>query len=44
MLPSALQTTYLTGGVLISASTFCCWMSNSTTEAVDERRSDPVPP
>lgn len=25
--PSALHTTYLTGGVVISAMVFCCWIS-----------------
>lgn len=44
MFPSALQTTYLTGGVLSSANVFCCWISNRTTEVGAERSKEAVPP
>ena len=42
--PSELQTTYLTGGELSSARVFCCWMSKSTTEDVEDRMRLAVPP
>ena len=42
--PSALQTTYFTGGVVISASVFCCWMSYKTTEVAELRIRLAVPP
>lgn len=42
--PSALHTTYLTGGVVISASVFCCWMSYRTTDDVELRIRLAVPP
>ncbi len=42
--PSALHTTYLTGGVVISAMVFCCWISYSTTEAEELRIRLAVPP
>ncbi len=42
--PSALHTTYFTGGVVISARVFCCWMSYSTTDDAELRIRLAVPP
>ena len=42
--PSMLQMTYLTGGLLISASVFCCCISYRTTVDVELRIRLAVPP
>lgn len=44
VLPSAFQITYFTGGVVNSASVFCCWMSYKTTALVELRIKLAVPP
>jgi hypothetical protein len=44
MPPSWDQTMYLTGGVVSSARTFCCWMSKRTTDVGVASKRDAVPP
>jgi hypothetical protein len=41
---SWLQTTYFTGGLLISAIVFCCWMSYKITAVGELRIRQAVPP
>ena len=42
--PSVLHTMYSTGGVVISAIVFCCWISYNTTEMAELRIRLAVPP
>lgn len=44
MLLSLLQIAYLTGGVVISARVFCCWMSKRTTDVGVLSKRLAVPP
>lgn len=44
MFPSLDHTTYLTRGVANSATIFCCWISNKTTEFAVESNKLAVPP